>query len=232
MRTPPAQLKEIQVVRPIELIEPHLPLPMQPKQPPPALEAQIVRPIVLIEPPQPLPAQPTMPAPAFEIEVVLPELIFSAEFLAQLRKTVERVCRTGLPSGPAERVSRPSLPSGPAERVSRPSLASGPAERVCRGNFPVKLATFGTVIGIGPAPAPTWIGSSGNADTTPETALPIVGVSSMEPLVKFCRPTAGLPGDLADDGIKRSQPVLQVEEREMQRPAALPQSAVPPTWPE
>jgi hypothetical protein len=99
---------------------------------------------------------------------------------------------------------------------------------------PIQPATFGGVIGMGPAPAPLWIGPSDGSDATLDET-PVVELSPFEPAVNFRSPMAGMPGDPPDDGVllhlmQRTLPT-QPQDREFQEPPAPPRQVVPQTWP-
>jgi hypothetical protein len=114
---------------------------------------------------------------------------------------------------------------------------------------PIEPAIFGSVIGMGPAPAPTWFGPGQDANTMPEDA---------GRMVSFCTPIAGMPGDPSSDGIQmylmertirrrgvtlraddgihmcltqRTLPTLPVEDNDRQEPAPPPQAVLPQIWP-
>jgi hypothetical protein len=100
----------------------------------------------------------------------------------------------------------------------------------------IEPATFGEVVGMGPAPAPTWIGPGDDLHPMPEEAFSVVELSSFEPLVSFRRPLVGIPDDPADDGIllhliQRTSAPPQVQEREVQEQPAPQRPVVTPTWP-
>ncbi len=98
---------------------------------------------------------------------------------------------------------------------------------------PFEPAKFGGVIGVGPAPEPTWIGPSEEVQPAPEGTLPVVEVSPFEPVVGFRKPIAGMPGDPPDDGVllslmPRTPPV---QERAIQGQPAPSQPVTLQTWP-
>jgi hypothetical protein len=131
---------------------------------------------------------------------------------------------------PPESLPPEPLPVAPQEPVPVFEIEVAPPEA------PIEPATFGGVIGVGPAPAPVWIGPGEGSYSTPDEALPIFELSPLEPAVHFRRPLAGMPGDPPDDGvlqylIQRTSATPQMQERAAPEQPAPRQPVAPQTWP-
>jgi hypothetical protein len=128
----------------------------------------------------------------------------------------------------------PDAPVEPAPQPRPVVPQSLPAEP--RGPAPVieideldesELAKFGSVIGMGPAPAPLFIGPEKVPDETPEEHGPVVEPAPIEPTASFRRPVAEMPDDPQEDGVSLHTLPASL----MQEQPASPQRMTPQTWP-
>ena len=221
--------EEVRLPRIINGMPPELGAPIE--TPTPAKktpEAPQVRP----EPPKP-PPMPPMPEPPAERSLPAPS-----------------------PPPPLPAPPPPPLPTPPPASpripdLPRPPFAEPIPRRQAKPEMPPPRPTFGPVIGIGPAPAPTWIGPTEEVDPVPwplpteevhedvapmplpDSAPAVIDLATFDSLVKFRQPlveSTGKPPQ--DESAQDPPPTVELQRREEPETTAPPRATPSQSWPQ